>query len=193
MKFTPDYTGCWHHGKSCEFALKSQYGSRDRCPASAITKGPWNAKRSNSDRWYCCIGWYSTGRPCMVSCAFLVIKVFCVSWTTRFFSRDNFVAVFDGIRPLLQKMYPDEFGTEKQLADYIETVKKETLAKLDPRLGLWYSICAQKPWAVSWRRKRYLEMLIDVYNLNIQTWYQTTSTATIMQICFVQLVIAAMA
>lgn len=59
--------------------------------------------------------------------------------------RDDFVSIFDAIRPLLQKMYPDEFGTPEQFAKYIEDVRQETLSKIDPRPGLWYAVCARKP------------------------------------------------
>lgn len=64
----------------------------------------------------------------------------------RGWNREDFVSIFEAIKPLLARLYPEEFSTEEKLAEYIETVRQEaTTAEEEAGAGHWVSIWAQKP------------------------------------------------
>lgn len=64
----------------------------------------------------------------------------------RGWNREDFVSIFEIIKPLLAKLYPAEFSAEEKLAEYIETVRQEaTTAEEEAGAGHWVSIWAQKP------------------------------------------------
>ncbi|ORY96222.1 S-adenosyl-L-methionine-dependent methyltransferase [Syncephalastrum racemosum] len=60
---------------------------------------------------------------------------------------DDLISLFEGLAPIMSKLYPEKLGTDEQIADFKRALREEW-ADLDEDkryAGRWWDICAQKP------------------------------------------------